>query len=207
MLDLAERGLLRSYVLTWRNQYVGQISGYQYGTVYTVTDMAHNREFAAFSPGTTTLYLAIEDLLAHRPVGLIDMGFGEPRHRHSTQVVFKYSRVILFRKGFVNWLCRGSHAAFRSGVLFARTARERSTPACGLDDADASLILTSRVEKEKLRVEEWRGGSGVGIIPTNWFLLRKVLCRLSLRESSEGSRYFRGAKGDNSANLVFRNRN
>ena len=124
LVDLAGRGLLRSYVLTSRGQYIGQISGCQYGSVYSVTSMDHNREFAAFSPGTATLYLAIEDLLAHRPVTLIDMGFGEPRHRHSTQVVLKYSRVILFRKSFVNSLYRGSHAAFRSGVLFLRRARE-----------------------------------------------------------------------------------
>ena len=33
--------------------------------------------------------------------------------------------------------------------------------------------------------------------------MRKAFCRLSLRESSEDSRYFRGAKGDNPANLLF----
>jgi hypothetical protein len=125
LADLAKRGLLRNYVLMSGDQYIGQIAGCQYRNIYSVSSLGHNRELAKFSPGTTTLYLAVEDLLSHRPVDTIDMGFGEPRHRHSTQVVFKHAHVILFRKTFVNSLYRGTHAAFRSTVLCLRGARER----------------------------------------------------------------------------------
>jgi hypothetical protein len=116
MADLADRGLLRNYILRSDDQYIGCISGCQYRDIYTVWYILHNDDFAQFSPGTCTFFLAIEDLLDYRPVTMVNLGFGEPRQIFSTQMISQHATVVLFRKTARNRFYRASHSAFRAGV-------------------------------------------------------------------------------------------
>jgi hypothetical protein len=114
--DMADRGLLRNYVLKSQDRILGIISGRQYRDVYNLSSIRHDHSFDKLSPGTSLLYLAIEDLLKHRPVKMISLGFGAPKQQYSTGEVFKYVNVLLMRKSPRNHIYRTSHAAFRSLV-------------------------------------------------------------------------------------------
>ena len=98
MADLADRGLLRNYVLKSADQFFGCISGCQFRDTYNVWYIIHNQDFAKYSPGTSTFFLAIEDLLRYRPVKMVNLGFGNPRHMFSTQMIAQHATVILFAK-------------------------------------------------------------------------------------------------------------
>ena len=49
------------------------------GGSYLVDWTRYDREYQAFSPGTTLLHRAIEDLIADRPGVLMNLGYGSPR--------------------------------------------------------------------------------------------------------------------------------
>lgn len=125
VLDLAGRGLLRCYVLTSGDDPVGIIQGVQLGRIYSVMDTLYRTEHAALSPGATTLFLAVDDLLRHRPVETIDFGFGEPRQRHAPTVTLDMASALLMRNTLGNRLLRRGHAAFWSSVQLAKRIRNR----------------------------------------------------------------------------------
>jgi hypothetical protein len=120
MGDLADRGLLRNYVLKSAHEYFGCISGCQYGGIYHLWNILHNNRFGKFSPGTCTFFLAIEDLFNYRPVTKVNLGFGDPHQLFNTQVVEQHTTVVLFRKTLRNRLYRASHAGFRSCVEWVK---------------------------------------------------------------------------------------
>lgn len=124
MLDLAGRGLLRCYVLTCGDEPVGIIKGVQYGRTYSVIDTLYRTERAAFSPGATTLFLSVEDLLSHRPVEFIDFGFGSPRRSQASTHTLDMASVLLLKKSIGNRLRRTSHAVFYSSVMLAKRIRD-----------------------------------------------------------------------------------
>jgi hypothetical protein len=124
--DLAERGFLRCYVLECGDDPVGIIKGLQYGRTYTVMNTVYRDDHASFSPGTTTLYLTIDDLMKHRPVETIDFGFGEPRQSiHPSGVMLDMVSVLLLRKSLTNRVRRSCHAAFWSAMRLGRGIRDR----------------------------------------------------------------------------------
>ncbi len=72
------------------------------------------------------LYMAIEDLLTHRPVRLINYAFGEPnRTHHQSNIVLQYGSVILFRRTPTNHLRLKGHLAFRSAIEWCKCWRQR----------------------------------------------------------------------------------
>ena len=124
--DLAERGFLRSYVLECGGEPIGIIKGVQCGKTYSVMDTVYRDDHASFSPGSTTLYLTIEDLLKHRPVDTIDFGFGTPRQSlHPSTVTLDMVSVLLLRKSLTNRIRRSCHAAFWSAMRLGRGIRDR----------------------------------------------------------------------------------
>ncbi|MFL5341306.1 MAG: GNAT family N-acetyltransferase, partial [Gemmataceae bacterium] len=115
--DLAARGLLRCYTLTCGEVSVAALIGYQYGTTYTVDTTLYDSAFARFSPGTTMMHLAIQDLLSHRPVNLIDFGYGKPTHdQQPPRVSRKYSKVLLLKKTLHSRVICAGTSAFHSSV-------------------------------------------------------------------------------------------
>jgi hypothetical protein len=124
LADLADRGLLRSYVLKYEDQYLACVLGSQYHGVYFESDTHYRKDLAKFSPGTSLMYLAVEDLINHRPATMINMGFGGPAYTSSATVIQKAASVILFRKNLVNRIYRASHANWRSAISFLKRLRK-----------------------------------------------------------------------------------
>jgi hypothetical protein len=102
--DIADRGLLRCYLLSDGDRPIACIHGKQHREVFVVDFTLYDPEYEKFSPGTTALYLAIEDLLGHRPVRLINLGYGAARHEfRSTGMKAGFRALWLVRK---NWQSR-----------------------------------------------------------------------------------------------------
>ncbi len=126
VVDMAERGFLRSYVLICGDDSISLIKGLQYGTTYSALQTLYRKDYASLSPGAATQYLVVEDLLKHRPAQLIDFGFGEPNQKHHTSnVSLEMACVLLMKKTIGNRLRCGAHAAFFSAVSLAKRIRAR----------------------------------------------------------------------------------
>ena len=126
IVDMAERGFLRSYVLTCGDEPISLIKGLQYGTTYSALQTLYRKDYASLSPGAACQHLVVEDLLKYRPAQLIDFGFGEPNERHHTSnVTLQMACVLLLRKTLGNRIRAGAHAAFFSAVRAAKLIRGR----------------------------------------------------------------------------------
>jgi CelD/BcsL family acetyltransferase involved in cellulose biosynthesis len=128
LADLADRGLLRSYVLTAGGRDCAYLLAYQgRGTLHYIQP-GFDPSFAGFSPGTVLLFLMIEDLTRHRPPGCLSFGFGESRYKRefgnarSDDVSF-----TLLNRTVRNYFLSTSHGLFRSAVRAARRLRRHET--------------------------------------------------------------------------------
>jgi hypothetical protein len=73
--SLAARGLLLVYLLIGDGRPCAGLMGLQYGGVYYVDAIPRDRSLDRFSPGSTAVQLAIEDLIRNTSIRRIDMGF------------------------------------------------------------------------------------------------------------------------------------
>ena len=135
--SVAERGILRNYVLSCGGSVVGCIRACQYRNVLAVSEIPLDPAYTRFSPGVVMLYLAIEDLTTHRPVRFINFGFGEPdRKHHPSNMILSYASIVLMRKTVANRFRLACHKTFRSSVMwikrqqfFRHAPASRSRPA------------------------------------------------------------------------------
>ncbi len=111
LLDLAERGLLLSYVLSVNGKPCGLAFGTRFRDTLVLHHFKHDIEIAHLSPGTVLQTLMMKDLAEHKLVRRIDYGFGEPRYRLNNDVDERV-RVILLRKGVRNQSLIGAHRAY-----------------------------------------------------------------------------------------------
>ena len=120
LMDLARRGILLAYLLFCGERRCAVVMGLQHDSTYRLDEMAHDQSIAALSPGSTMLFLMIEDLIRHR-IDLIDFGYGEPAYPYrSTNVPVRRGTILLLRKTFVNRLRRTGHWTFRTVITLIK---------------------------------------------------------------------------------------
>jgi CelD/BcsL family acetyltransferase involved in cellulose biosynthesis len=123
LTDLAQRDLLRCYLLTSGDTPCAFVLGYQLGGTYHYAQIGYDQQFAAFSPGTVLLYLLVEDLTAYRKASLLHFGFGDtPYKREFGDVRSHDALVLLLRATFRNRVRRAGHSLFRRGVALLKAA-------------------------------------------------------------------------------------
>ena len=76
LTDLAERGLLRCYVLTAGDRTCGICVGYQGRDTLHHIQTGYEPSFAKYSPGTVLHYLLYEDVILSRPPKRDSFGYG-----------------------------------------------------------------------------------------------------------------------------------
>jgi CelD/BcsL family acetyltransferase involved in cellulose biosynthesis len=116
--DFAARGILLSYVLFCGTRPCAVTMGTRYERTYGgLHRIAYDHSLEALSPGSTMLFLVIEDLIRRHQIELIDFGYGEPAHRqHSTNVLVERGTILLLRKTLANRLRRTGHASFHTAI-------------------------------------------------------------------------------------------
>lgn len=79
--DLANRGLLRSYVLRNADQAVAYALGYQFDTTYHYADIAYSGSEVNLSPGTVLLCLIVRDLVETSRLRMLNFGIGNADYK------------------------------------------------------------------------------------------------------------------------------
>ncbi len=127
LVQLARRGVLRSYLLRCGDEFCAFSRGCQYDQTYYSSFIGFDERFAKFSPGTTLHYMIIEDLCGHRPPKRMNMDAGDWPYLDELETDSQEGcPVLLLRRTMRNRLRCGGHAAFQSSVAFARRLMARA---------------------------------------------------------------------------------
>jgi hypothetical protein len=115
--DLAAHGLLLCYVLVRDGRPCAVTIGMKHGTTYRLACISHDHAVAALSPGSTLVFMLIEDIIRRHRIEVIDFGFGEPARPYpSTHVLEDRASVLLFRRTLANRVRQLAHAGFRAPI-------------------------------------------------------------------------------------------
>lgn len=118
---LAQRGLLRSYLLRSGDNDCAFCIGWQYNGVYYYVRPAFDDRFADHSPGTILLYLMIEDLCRHNPVQRFNFFQNPNPYKRQFGTDFGYDAAVLIcRKTLPNRVRIALHAGLRSSIRRAK---------------------------------------------------------------------------------------
>jgi hypothetical protein len=127
--ELAERGLLRSYLLTCGGQAIAFVIGYQYQQVFYYVEIGYDKAWAPFSPGTVLLYLLLEDLFQHSSVSVVNFGSGDAAYkRRFASHACRDATVLLLRRNARNGIAWACHSLFTSALGLARRVVARRGP-------------------------------------------------------------------------------
>ena len=136
--DLAERGLLLSFVLTTKGEPCSLVFATRFGTTQLVHAFAHDAALDQLSPGTVLHTLMMRDLAQTRLARRIDYGFGEPRYRLGNQLEERVL-VLLVRRTAGNVAAVMAHATFDAFVRAVKLTMGRRNTAkvskCEEEDA------------------------------------------------------------------------
>lgn len=113
LTHLASSGVLRSYLLFYREEPCAFAIGYQYKDVYHYVEVGYAEKYAGLSPGTVLLLMIQRDLAGHRPARWLDFGWGEAPYKarfgtHSTD----NASVVVLPRTFSNRALTSAHAGF-----------------------------------------------------------------------------------------------
>jgi len=111
LADLAQRGLLLSYVLTADGAPCALALGTRYGSTHLVHMFAHHRALDHLSPGTVLHTLMMRDIIDAKLARRIDYGFGEPRYRQGNKLEERVT-AMLVRRTILNRSGIMAHATF-----------------------------------------------------------------------------------------------
>ncbi len=139
--DLAERGLLRSYLLRVGGEPCAFVIGYQWRSEFHYIRIGYDPKFAKLSPGTALLYLLLEEMCAEKRVTLFSLGAGDFGYKAQFgNVHVEIGDVWLLRRTVRNRLLAEAHGRFRDAVVFARdwVRARRAKPAGGPSAAGAA---------------------------------------------------------------------
>jgi uncharacterized membrane protein len=144
LVDLAQRGLLLSYVLMSSTGPCSLAFGTRFGSTQLVHLFAHDSSIEHLSPGTVLHTLMMRDLIDAKVVRRVDYVFGEPRYRLGNQLEERVT-VMLVRRTIANWSGIMAHATFDGAIdamkQMLRRRREKDSSARGDDEPDP---VTSR---------------------------------------------------------------
>ncbi len=126
LTDLAERQLLRSYLLTCNGNPCAFVYGYQYKDVYHYVEIAYDESYAKYSPGVALLFLLIEDLILHRRPARMNFGVGDALYkREFGSIHAEDASILLMRRDTVTWSIQASHAMFQKSKLLVKKVLRR----------------------------------------------------------------------------------
>ncbi|KAB7619536.1 GNAT family N-acetyltransferase [Alkalilimnicola sp. S0819] len=119
LCGLAERGLLRSYLLFCGHQPCAFVLGYQYRGVFHYSEVAFDARYGRrrLSPSLVLLYRLIEDLTVHRPARCLDFGVGDADYKRLfANRCHTDATVLVLRRSWRNRLLLAAHRGFRGAI-------------------------------------------------------------------------------------------
>jgi len=114
LTDLADRGILRSYLLVCGVP-CAFIIGYQFCGVYHYVEIAYDQKFYEHSPGTALLYLMVEDLFRSDSPQWLNFGIGDAHYKQEfSNQHAEDASILLLRKNLHNRSVMLLHCLFYS---------------------------------------------------------------------------------------------
>ncbi|CAN7267971.1 GNAT family N-acetyltransferase [Massilia sp. LjRoot122] len=117
---LAQHGILHSYVVRCGSQNVAFIFALRSDEVWHVHKIAALAKYQSLSAGTSTVHLALEDIITHFSFKQADFGYGTPNHEfRATHVLQSRAMVLLCRSRSLTACLLATHAGYQraSGLL------------------------------------------------------------------------------------------
>jgi hypothetical protein len=123
---LADLGLFCSYMLLDGDRPIAGCIAQRYGPVLTVDGFRQDHDFDAQSPGTCLLHMIVEELIAERSIGLINLGYGPPHHEdRATNVVLDYISYWLMPRTARTRLFQIAYTGLQYGLAAVKSALHR----------------------------------------------------------------------------------
>jgi hypothetical protein len=143
LVDLAGRGLLRSYCLASGALPLASMRACQYRDTFRVQGTGFHARFGNLSPGTTLFQLVVQDLIESGDVKEVQLGMGDPELSHYASYsyfVTPCASFFVLRKTLRNRACVASHSLLQSCKRWvkARAAASRARR------AEAASAATAR---------------------------------------------------------------
>lgn len=127
--NLAQKKIKLSYILNCNEIPQAVIIGMKAAGTYHIHNIIYAQDKAAYSPGTSVLHLAIEDLIDNLKISLIDYGYGSPEHSHLSSNVQKLrGHVFLYQKTWSNCLMFSIYSLYSTLVNGAKKLLSRIQP-------------------------------------------------------------------------------
>jgi len=96
----ARHGLLLSFVIVAGERTVGIVVGSRSADVFHVHNIHIDESLRSLSVGTSTMHLALVDIITMGGFRLIDFGYGDPKHNfHSSHLIQTRAAVAMVRTG------------------------------------------------------------------------------------------------------------
>lgn len=128
---LATQGLLLNFVVQAGGTPIAVILGIPSGSVYRIHRVLYAQSLAPYSPGTSTLHMLNEWMIANSGFRLVDFGFGEPgRTYSSSNRLVERARIYLVRQTLRNRVSFTAHRALVRIEGRLRSLLDRTQTAC-----------------------------------------------------------------------------
>lgn len=96
--SLARQGLLLSYVIRCGDEDVAVVYGTRSASVWHIYKITCQQKYLHLSVGTSTIHLAVQDVLAHFAFKAIDFGYGTPNADFRSTHVLESRGVVLLHR-------------------------------------------------------------------------------------------------------------
>ncbi len=121
LIDLANRGLLRSYLLKAGELPCAFVVGYQYEDVYHYAELGFDEGFKDYSPGTILLYLILEDLHRKQRPRTFNFGVGDASYKiRFANIEQQDATCLILHRTTANRLLTANHHVFTRFVGLAK---------------------------------------------------------------------------------------
>lgn len=109
-LGMANAGMLMTYVIRCGDEYIAILYGFRSASVWHLYNIICNQKYLHLSPGSSTIHLAIQDMIENLPLSSIDFGYGTPNADfRSTHVLKMRSRILACRSNSMTAVLLGVH--------------------------------------------------------------------------------------------------
>lgn len=126
--DLAERGILRAYLIRCGSTPCAFVVGYQFQGVFHYAELGYDSQFAEYSPGTVLLFHLIQDLCDSSRCHLLNFGMGDAEYKRRFGTTQRRDiSYLLLAPTLRHRVIINSHRLFRAGVRLVRRFVKRDT--------------------------------------------------------------------------------
>ena len=124
-LDMAQRGIFRSYILYANELPVAFVTGYQYEGVYYYEEIAYDSKYKKYSPGTILLYYIIRDLYFYNKPDILNFGIGFASYKKMFgNFRSEAATILIMRSSLKNILLTKSYDIFRQSIEKIKTLQQ-----------------------------------------------------------------------------------